>query len=176
MASHMSELNDRQRAFVDAMLEFGGHIKKALVIAGYSTTGHHAQGTRLMHHPKVLAAIREEADRRFKAGAILSSSVIMEIASDPTHKDRFKAAVELANRAGLIVATQHNVKVEHTRDDAAMIARITELAGRLGLDAAQMLKAAGVKQLPSPLAQETVEQLEPIDVEPQSFNGLEDIL
>ncbi len=54
-----------------------------------------------MRHPKIQEAIREEGSRRLGRHAILAVSVLAEIAANPEHKDRLRAAIELLNRAGL---------------------------------------------------------------------------
>lgn len=138
----MIDLLPKQRAFVVAMLETGGQNNtKAAQIAGYSLDNYdaaRATAWRLAHDPKILAAIKEEANRRLHSGAILGASVLLEIANDPTHKDRFKAASELLSRGGLVMATEHKITVER-RDDKGMIDKITVLAAQLGLDPRKLL-------------------------------------
>jgi phage terminase small subunit len=143
MGPAMLALTENQRAFVVAMLETGAvDASRAATIAGFGNTeGSRWQaGWRLSHNPKVLAAIREEADKRLRSGAILGASVLVEIAGNTLHKDRFKAAVELLNRAGLIVTTEHKVIVEDDRRDRAMVEQaVVALAKRLNIDPALLL-------------------------------------
>lgn len=163
----MIELNPQQRAFVYALLDTGGQSNtKAAALSGYAPGNPDAQRVtayRLAHDPKVLAAIKEEANRRLHSGAILGASVLLEIANDPTHKDRFKAASELLSRGGLVMATEHKVTVEH-RDDKGLIDKITVLANSLGLDPRQLLGNA------APAVDAEFEDVTP------STDGLEDLL
>lgn len=138
----MLALNAGQRRFVVALLETGATDNTAAAgLAGYGGT----EGSRrvaawhLAHNPKVQAAIKEEADRRLRAGALLAASALVEIAGDMRHKDRFKAAVELLNRAGLIVQTEHKVIVEDNRLTQEIEAGIVALANRLNIDPVKLL-------------------------------------
>lgn len=143
----MSALAPKQRAFVRALVVAGARSpSKAAQIAGYGG-GDHAAAQRAyenMRNPKVLAAIREEADKRLRGGALLGAAVIEEIASDPMHKDRFRAAIELLNRSDLIVQTQHKVVVEDNRSNEEIAARAVALAQRLGLDPKALLENYGL--------------------------------
>jgi phage terminase small subunit len=172
LGAAMRALTLNQRAFVVALLETGARDNTlAAQMAGFGTNieSQWQAGHRLSHNPKVLAAIREEADKRLKSGAILGASVIVKIAMNDLHKDQLKAAVELCNRGGLLVETQHRVIVEDDRRDKSEIeAAIIALAKRLGVDPVKLL---GVR---------SVANEEAIDGEfeevAMSSEGLEDIL
>lgn len=137
-------LEPRQRAFVLEYIENGGKKAAAAITAGYPKEWARDTGSKLSRHPKVLAAIREVADRRIRVEAVSAIDVMIEIMKDPNHKDRFRAACEVANRSGLIVATQHEVLVTH-KEDGATISRIVALAKQLNLDPVALLGSAGVK-------------------------------
>lgn len=167
----MSALNELQRRFVDAMLITGGQAgrySEAARMAGYTGNPDSLKVTahRLAHSPKVQAAIREEAERRVHSGAILGASVLIEIAQDSQHKDRFKAATRLLDMAGLIVTTQHKVTVEHTGDDAEKIRSVIAMAKAMGMDPRKLLGNAGV----------TAEEIAAVDAEFEvvEHNWLED--
>jgi phage terminase small subunit len=138
----MLQITEAQRGFVIAFLETGGQEhQRAAWMAGFGNSMEAAAvaASRMMRNPNVLAAIREEADRRLKSGAILGASVLVEIASDTKHKDRFKAGVELLNRSGLIVEQTHRVIHEDHRSDAELERAVVNLAGRLGVDPKMLL-------------------------------------
>lgn len=165
----MSACTAQERQFVIALLETGARdATKAAVIAGYGANRHDSakqQAWRLAHRPRVQAAIREEADKRIRTGTILGASVLMEIAANPTHKDQYKAAVELLNRGGLLVETKHTVEVVDNRTTQTLLARVHELANRLGLDPKRLLGQAA--------------NVEIVDAEFEdvgSTDGLEDLL
>lgn len=143
----MRELTEPQRRYVIALIETGARSKiEAARLAGYGP----AHGTaaaaswRLSTNPKVLAAVREEADKRIRGNALLGASILEEMASDPMldPKVRLKVATELLNRAGLVVATEHKVAVEHRVDEATILERAKRVAASLGIDQKQLLGRA----------------------------------
>lgn len=130
----MRVLTPAQRAFVCATLESGGRNNTlAALRAGYGSSEDQAKvvACHMMRNPKIIAAIREEADRRLQSGALLASSALIEIAQDDRHKDRFKAAVELLNRAGLMVETRHRITVEDNRDTETLKAEVEKMLERV---------------------------------------------
>lgn len=138
----MRALSQSQRRFVLALLETGAQDNTvAAGMAGYGGTegSRKVAAHRLAHNPKVQAAIKEEADRRLRAGALLAASALVEIAGNSMHKDRFKASVELLNRAGLVVRTEHKVIVEDNRLSDEIEQGIIALAQRIGVDPTRLL-------------------------------------
>jgi len=142
LGTAMKELTEPQRRFVTAYVENGGSNEAdAAYRAGYgSTPGDCASiANRMLRAPRILTAIREEADKRLKSGAILASSVLVEIASNRMHRDQYKAAVELLNRAGLVVEGVSRVIVEDHRTEEEIVRRIADLADKLGIDPKKLL-------------------------------------
>lgn len=150
----MGELTDLQRAWVYALVEKGGNGTEAAMIAGYGANAATAAlrdgACRVASHsnsrnPKIQAAIREEAGHRLYTGALIGASVLMEIAGDVFHKDRLKAAKLLLEHNGYQIIAEQNINVNHTSTDTkAVIARIVDMAGRLGLDPQALLGRYGV--------------------------------
>lgn len=147
----MRELNDRQRAFVIALIEMGGiNYSRAALAAGYgngNVESAASQGNRLAHDESILAAIHEEAHRRLRSGAVMAVQTLLEIASSQAaeHRDRLKAVEMLLNRTGLHAVTEHNVKVErYDVTDETMIKRIKLLAEKQGLDPVKLLGNQGI--------------------------------
>jgi phage terminase small subunit len=147
----LQTLSPMMRRFVECYVELGGRKgTEAVRLAGYSGDRNvlKAKAWNLLHDPRVIDAIREEADIKLRAGAVLGASVLSEIAEDVFHKDRFKAAKELLDRAGLLVTHQQHVVVEHTTaTDQEKIARIVAMSKKLGLDPATLLGQAGVQYI-----------------------------
>jgi len=145
----MRKLNDRQKRYVIAWLmepSSQGH-SRAVRIAGYgngNSNSERQQAWLLSHNPRVMAAVKEEADRRMKYGAIIAASRLLEFVEDKTHKDSFKATVEMLNRAGLIVETQHRVIVENDDNMLSAIERVKVQAHKLGLDPVMLLGKIGI--------------------------------
>jgi phage terminase small subunit len=145
----MRALNERQRAFVYALVECGGNMTRAAAAAGYGQESDDRKkkeaawqqaGSRLGSDPKVLAAIKEEAEKRVHSGALIAASELLKIAQDPTSKAQIKAITEILDRAGLISVKR--VEVNHTvenRTDQEKIDRIVAMSERLGVDPRRLL-------------------------------------
>lgn len=185
----MRKISPQQRAFVLAYVETGGRNGSAAArAAGYAPNHPGSQRVtayRLLHDEKILAAIKEVADKTVRASIVIGTDALIEIASDPSHKDRLKAATELVNRGGLLVATQHNVNVNVTdnRTPEEMLVRIQTLAKALNLNPDALLGAAsGRARLPAP--EDVVDaEFEEVSVdtdfdpsEDDGTDGLEDLL
>lgn len=177
----MKKCTPLQRNYVSALLELGSaNHKRAALMAGFSGNDNSLRVTahRVHHDSNVQAAIREEAERRMTGATIMAASVLVETIGDKTQqtKDRLKAAEMLFNRTGLHAKSEHKMTVEHTHDDAAMVARIKLLADSLGLDARKMLGTAGVVVDAEFKVIEPAQLEAPEEPPAEDFSGLEDIL
>lgn len=148
MGPAMLALTPKQRAFVRSMLETGKnsntfHARAAGYIGDDSTI--RVTAWRVAHDPKVLAAVREEGIKRMQSTAIIATCRLVELMEDPDKKVALKAIDMVLNRVGMHERTEHKLTVEHTHDESAMIARISNLAKGLGLDPVKLLGSAGVK-------------------------------
>jgi hypothetical protein len=158
----MEALTAKQRLFVLAMasdpLATPAEWARA---AGYDPHGSdRVAGHHLSRSPKIEAAARELARAHLDTfGPLLGIGVMMNIARQPGHRDQLKAAAMLANRTGFHETTVHNVNVNHTdRTGAAMVARIKDLAGALGVDPAALLGANAVPEPMKVIEGEVVEE------------------
>jgi hypothetical protein len=111
--------------------------------AGYSARSHGAlrvEAHRQFHSEKVLAAIKECADKEIRGSAMLGIATMKKIARFDGHKDQLKAASGLVGLAGFTIDQNINVKQTVTdKTGDAIMARIKQLAEKHGLDAAQLL-------------------------------------
>jgi phage terminase small subunit len=136
-------LTDRQRQFVLKHVVEGKTRTAAAREAGFASPKTYQ--TRLMRDPKVVAAVKEEIDKRFLAGAVLGVSVLFEIAQDKDHKDRLKAGRELLAHAGLAPVIEQKISVERSDMSAeAVRAEIRLLMAKLGPPAVRLLESAGL--------------------------------
>jgi phage terminase small subunit len=139
----MQALNPKQRAFVRAYIDYPlVTATQAARMAGYSDASEacKVKAHYNLHSPRVIAALNEELDRRFRVDAVIGRKVLLEIATDKDHPRRLQAAEALLNRGGFGVTTEQRIKVEHTdMSGEAMIERITKLALQLGMDPQQLL-------------------------------------
>lgn len=135
--------NDRWRRFVLAMFELGdlGYYKAAIEAGVTGTPGAvKVTAYRMAHDPRVQEAFHEEASRRLGAGKIVATHNLLKIASNPMHKDQLRAITAILDRTGLHATTEHKVQVNNKSEtDEAMIARIKELADKMGLDQTKLL-------------------------------------
>lgn len=169
----MAALTDPQKRFVIAMLETGAqNVTNAAIMAGYSPNSAQQYGSRLQHIPAVQLAMREEAEKRLRAGALLGASVMIEIASNSQHKDRFKAADRLLGAAGLAVESVSRHIIEDHRTDSELTEFIRAIAQRNGLDPAKLLGKGEVVDA-------EFSEIDPRDRSEEiegSMEGLEDLL
>ncbi len=150
----MGKLTDLQRRWVYALVERGGNPTEAARLAGYGANAANklaqdnacaVAGHSNARSPKVQDAIREEAGHRLYSGALIGATVLMEIANDPAHKDRLKAAKLLLEHNGYQIIAETNIKVTHvSTDNKAVIAKIVELAAKLDMDPQKLLGQYGV--------------------------------
>jgi phage terminase small subunit len=148
MGPALRALNERQRAFVCAMVELGGsNNTEAARRAGYmgdrralAVTAH-----RLMHDEDVMAAIQEEASRQLRSGQLKAVAALqMIIDKGEKDSDRLKAIEMLMNRTGMHATSEHKVvNVNHSKTDAELIKRLRLLAKEAGLDASGLLYQIG---------------------------------
>lgn len=144
----MQRLNERQRHFVTAMIEYGGtSYSRAARAAGYSeaTVLHHAH--KMAHDESIQAAIKEEAVRRLNTGALMAVKTVLIIMEDPTteKKDRLKAAEMIMNRTGMHATSEHKVAVTHKDETPSeLVKRIESMARGLGLDPKKLLGNAAI--------------------------------
>lgn len=168
----MLALSPMMRGFVNALLVRGDDNHTAAAIdAGYSTASDGAirvQAHRLAHDDRVLAAVREEADRRIRSSVVMAASVVAKIAANPMHKDQLKAASMILNRTGLNEVTQHEVKVTHELRGPALDAKLALAAKQLGIPVENVLGVDAIE----------ITDAEFTEVEPDAptAEGLEDLL
>ncbi len=117
----MKALNPRQRGFVLALYELGdrpAHSDCARA-AGYEGDDNYlrVQGHRLSHHPKVLAAIREEADRRALGLLPLAHRRMEGMLLDPNHKDHATMVKHTQALSGQSPKQIHVVEHIHDRKE-----------------------------------------------------------
>jgi hypothetical protein len=135
MGPAMSALNERQRGFVDAMFTVGISRAAAARAAGY--TGKH---TSMMRSNKVVAAIREEAFRRYGALLPACHAAMEKILADPEHPDQLKAIKHTQGLAGVVPTVKREVVHKHDTESlradlAAAIDQLRAVAPRDLIDA-----------------------------------------
>jgi hypothetical protein len=145
----MSALNDKQRGFVLALIEFPGISNaEAARRGGYSDVadGAKVRGHYTAHNPAVQAALREEAGKRLNSTSLTAAGVLLQLLTDEAvePKDRIKAAGMLLDRSGFGAAQTINVnKTVTDRSGKAVLARLQELAVKHGIDPMKLLDGPG---------------------------------
>lgn len=139
----MRALNERQRAFVMAIIEHPGITQgKAAELAGYQNSpgGHRVKGHLLAHDERVIAAIHEVAGQRMRSSSLLAADVVVQLLGSSDEKIALKAAGMLLDRVGF--GAQQNINInQHVTDNSgkALMERIRALSQRLGLDEQKLL-------------------------------------
>jgi hypothetical protein len=110
----MLALELKQRKFVLAYLRDARDASRCARAAGYSSSSGADRVTahRLLRNPRVVEAIKEEADRTLNSNAYIAVAALADIAADPEHKDRFKAADSILDRTGFPKTTVHAVTTD----------------------------------------------------------------
>ena len=138
----MLALNQRQREFVLAYLEHPtakGH--ELVAMAGYTGQRKNRRETasRFLHAPAIIAAINEVLGKTYRGrGAAVAQDVMLTIAGNPNHPKQLQAALALADRGGFGAVVESRLTVQDQTSEA-LIARITVLAKRLGINPTRLL-------------------------------------
>lgn len=140
----MLACNAAQRRFALAAVMYplakDWQIAKA---AGYSDRSHGAlrvTAHRLFHDEKVLAAIRECADKEVRSSGMLAVATMKKIVRNDGHRDQFKAASWLAGLNGFAPAQNININQKITdQSGKAILSEIKRLSERLGVPLPQLL-------------------------------------
>ncbi len=137
---------DRHRAFVRALYQvkpgWGANVKAAR-LAAFGTPNSSPQSmatiaSRLAHDERVLAAIREEDEKRIRSSAPRAISALSRLIENPAHRDHARGIAMILDRVH--PAEQiHKVDHQHTHDvslgvkeTAQIMARIAELSAKFG--------------------------------------------
>ena len=139
----MRALTPKQRAFVIQYIENPlMSASTAAKLAGYANVGSTVRVKTFenLRKEKIIRAINEELDKRFRTSAIVGHAVLIEIALDKDHPKRLQAAEALLSRGCFHVLHEQRVRVEHVdMTSEAMVERITKLAQRLDMDPVLLL-------------------------------------
>jgi hypothetical protein len=123
----MTELNERERALVDYLIETGtDNYTEACRAAGYSAESYDAlrvTSSRKRRDPRIQAAVVELGRQMPALGLPMAMATITSIARDTGHKDALRAALALAAMSGISPITKSEAVVQHnhTLDPAASI-------------------------------------------------------
>lgn len=169
----MRALTPNQRNYVVALVtRKARNNTQAAMMAGYGGTD---EATRvaakiLNRNPRVILAIREEADKVIRSAAVLGANVLREMVDDPSVPAgvRRQCANDLLDRSDLQVTTKHEVNVKHETSDE-LKREIAEIARRLGQDPSKFIDGPIIE------AQYT-EVIAPRTDERSGADGLEDML
>jgi hypothetical protein len=160
----MRVLTERQRAFVHAYLTEKpgyGALTRAYRRAGYRNPGGVARtlsktAHSLSRHPKIVAAINEEAKKIIRGvGHAEAVAAIMNMIRDPSHRDHARAVDMILARADPAISKQSIDVVHRTIDPdqealeelraarklGATRDKLLELYGPNGLDRVEALEA-----------------------------------
>lgn len=130
----MLTLDERQRRFVVGWIAARGkNAARVATAAGYSNKGDGAKVTahHLLHNPKIIKALGEEADRRLDGLAVLAVAALGANLGSSNPKVRQAAADSVLDRTGRARKTSHEVHVDQTdsRTTQEILAEVRRLMG-----------------------------------------------
>jgi hypothetical protein len=134
----MTALDERARKFVVLRVWHGKNPTQAAKGAGYSakTSGYlRVQGHRLMRQEGVIAALKEEAERRMGGATAMALVDLAGRVESKQVKLKVPAGIEALDRFGYGKKTTQDIRVEHvdTRTTAQIIAELQRLSPRMAL-------------------------------------------
>jgi phage terminase small subunit len=71
-------LNPKQKAFIEHYLRNGGNATQAAISAGYSEKTAYAQGSRLLSHVEISAALAKRAEKTVQKLEITTERILQE--------------------------------------------------------------------------------------------------
>lgn len=175
----MRDISERWRRFVLGLMAHGYNATRAAAEAGYNGTPEvlASTGARLRRHPKIIAAMQEEALSRLNADVLMATGTLAEIAADPTakHAVRVKAAEAILNRVpAFVVEKKQKIVVEHKasnlKEQIEDLLRLCSLANR------DPRAVMGDEYYNKAIEYGLVRDAEFVIVEPTDFSGLEDVI
>jgi hypothetical protein len=139
---------DRHRAFVRALYQVkpghGANVKAAK-LAGWGQPLSSPQSmatiaSRLAHDERVLAAIREEDEKRIRSSAPRAIAALSALIENPKSKDHARGIAMILDRvhpAETVVKMKHDATPAF-KATAEVLARIADLAARAGIDLSKL--------------------------------------
>jgi phage terminase small subunit len=156
--------SDRHRAFVRALYQVKpGHGSgvKAAKLSGWgqplsSAASMATIASRLAHDERVLAAIREEDEKRIRSSAPRAISALSALVENPKHKDHARGIAMVLDRVHPVEMV-HKVKHEHdvtpnAMETAQILQRIAVLSAKFSVRL-----PAPLRQISGPVDGEAVE-------------------
>jgi hypothetical protein len=133
----MLELTAQQRRFVLAYISDARDHSRCAAAAGYSTRsgGNRVAAHHLLRSPRIVKAIREEADKRLNSAAFVAVSGLVNIAGTDGHKDQQKACDSILDRVGMprkeVIAVTNDTSEEFENvSTEALLRQINELLSK----------------------------------------------
>lgn len=128
----MMALDERARKFVVLRVYHKKNPTQAAKGAGYSskTDGYlRVQGHRLMRSARVIAALREEAERRMGGATAMALVGLAEAVETGKGRNKTAAQIEVLDRFGFGKKTVQDIRVEHvdTRSTAELLAAVRQM-------------------------------------------------
>lgn len=129
----LTTLSEKHRVFVLNYIGNGRNGAGAAIAAGYAKSGASAVAITLLHREDVGHALLACAKAMISKGALIGVDVMIEIAEDVGHKDRYAAAKHLAAIGGLVATQKHEVKVERVVSQDEKLKMLQGMAEKMGL-------------------------------------------
>lgn len=128
----MLALSAQRRRFVVGWIGVRGkNASRVARAAGYSAISAKVTACNLLRDPKILAALKEEADRRLDGIAVLAILGLGDLVTSRNPKVKAAAVDSVLDRTGYGRRSTQDVRVEHvdSRSTAELLAAVRQMMG-----------------------------------------------
>jgi phage terminase small subunit len=132
----MLALNPMQRKFVVGWVGVRGvNAARVARAAGYSEDRARITACEFLRHPGILAALREEADRRLDGLAVVAILEMEDLIRSTDVKVKASAIDSVLDRTGYGRKTTQDIRVQHedNRSTADLLAAVKQLMGPMAV-------------------------------------------
>lgn len=133
----MQALTPRKRAFCWYYAHNGGNAAAAYRLAYPASESENAQrveGSKLLAEPQVREALVDMANFQFDGLVIPAVGAMLQIVTNPGHKQHFKALEYVLDRRGFQPVQQSKVEHVHKIDSSNVDAALLNMAAALGIN------------------------------------------
>jgi len=149
------KLKPREARFVEGICRGLGK-KDAAIAAGCPPQSAHVRASDMLDRPRVLNAIRAQAEKMLNTSVIRAAQILEELAENAKSEDvKLRAAQALLDRGGMMLVRQSEVRhtLEDRRSDQELIENIRRLQAQLGVaPVIDVTPEPTVPALPAPAA------------------------
>ena len=104
-------LTDKERAFVEAYVEFDGNREQAITEAGYNTAYPRQLAVELLRKPHIIQALLEETGLKLVSSAPKALATLQRLMDAKSDYVALEAARDVLDRSGFKSAEKHDHRI-----------------------------------------------------------------